>query len=85
MVLQNYYILMIITDGAISDVDDTIRALVYSSTLPMSVIIVGVGDADFTTMDILDADDNLLKDRTGNVSRRDIVQFVPMRDFVGVK
>lgn len=80
---KNYYILMIITDGAISDVDDTIRALVYASTLPMSVIIVGVGDADFTTMDILDADDKLLKDRTGNVSRRDIVQFVPMRDFVG--
>jgi len=41
--------------------DDTIREIVSSSTLPMSIIIVGVGNADFTNMNILDADDGNLR------------------------
>ena len=47
---------MILTDGVISDMDDTIKAIVDASFLPMSIIIVGVGNADFTDMEILDAD-----------------------------
>ncbi|ESO02415.1 hypothetical protein HELRODRAFT_186439 [Helobdella robusta] len=78
---RNYYILLILTDGAISDTDDTIKSLVYASTLPMSVIIVGVGLADFSTMNILDSDSKALADKDGVQARRDIVQFVPMRDF----
>jgi len=42
---------------------------------------VGVGTADFTAMDALDCDTDLLKDGRGNVAKRDIVQFVPFRDF----
>lgn len=39
----------------------------------MSIIIVGVGDADFETMDFLDADGKRL--RQGNLTaERDIVQ-----------
>lgn len=37
-------------------------------------MIVGVGDADFTNMDILDADDAPLKASTGQYAKRDIVQ-----------
>ncbi len=81
---QNYYVLLIITDGVISDIKETISAIVYSSALPMSIIIVGVGDADFTAMDILDADDGVLKDSSGRKARRDIVQFVPFRQFRNV-
>ena len=40
----------------------------------------GVGDADFSAMDALDADDKLLSDGSRKAVR-DIVQFVSFRDF----
>lgn len=52
--------LLIITDGVITDMADTERAIVQASVLPMSIIIVGVGAADFSAMDTLDADDRPL-------------------------
>ena len=77
----NYFVLLILTDGIITDFDDTKRALVGASSLPMSVIIVGVGDEDFAAMDILDGDQHRLQYQ-GQVAKRDIVQFVEMRKFV---
>ena len=48
----------------------------------MSIIIVGVGGADFTAMEQLDADHEPLRcPRTGQIASRDIVQFVAMRDI----
>lgn len=84
-VLQNYYVLLILTDGEITDVANTIRAIVYASSLPLSIIIVGVGEADFDKMDVLDSDDGLLADSAGNRAKRDIVQFVPIRNFRNVR
>ncbi|KAM9953793.1 hypothetical protein ACTFIR_008887 [Dictyostelium discoideum] len=78
---QKYTILMIITDGEILDADNTIDAIVKSSGLPLSIIIVGVGNANFTNMNILDGDDAALQ--SGGVrAERDIVQFVAMRDYL---
>ena len=77
----NYFVLLILTDGIITDFDDTKRALVGASSLPMSVIIVGIGDEDFAAMDILDGDQNRLQYQ-GQVAKRDIVQFVEMGKFV---
>ena len=57
---QKYFILLIITDGIINDMQKTIDQIVRGSNLPMSIIIVGVGSDDFESMDILDADDNPL-------------------------
>ena len=53
---QNYFILLILTDGVITDMEQTKRAVVEASALPMSIIIVGVGGADFELMEELDAD-----------------------------
>jgi len=78
---NNYNILMILTDGIIEDMDDTINALVESSYLPISVIIIGIGNADFSNMDVLDADDEPLFDNNGRKADRDLVQFVPYKDF----
>ena len=47
-----------LTDGAISDMDNTKRAIIAASRLPMSIIIIGVGGANFSAMDKLDADDS---------------------------
>ncbi|XP_042255810.1 copine-3-like isoform X1 [Thunnus albacares] len=78
-----YYVLLIITDGVITDMDRTRTAIVDASHLPMSIIIVGVGGADFSAMEFLDSDDKLLRSPSGHVASRDIVQFVPFRNFQG--
>ncbi len=53
---QTYFVLLIITDGIITDVAATQDAIVAASSLPLSVIIVGVGNADFSQMQVLDGD-----------------------------
>ena len=47
---------MIITDGVITDFQATVDQIVRASDLPMSILIVGVGEADFDQMEQLDAD-----------------------------
>jgi len=78
-----FEVLLIITDGVITDLPDTIASIVKASHLPIAIIIVGVGGADFDAMDYLDADDGMLKDMYGHEAVRDIVQFVPMRNYIG--
>ncbi|OMJ79714.1 hypothetical protein SteCoe_20190 [Stentor coeruleus] len=78
-----YNVLLILTDGAIMDMDETIACIVEASNLPMSIIIVGVGNADFTSMERLDCDDGFLVDNRGRKAVRDIVQFVPFYKFRG--
>ncbi|KAH9688630.1 protein BONZAI 3 [Citrus sinensis] len=53
---RKYFVLLIITDGVLTDLQETKDALVRASDLPLSILIVGVGGADFTQMEILDAD-----------------------------
>ncbi|CAB4060023.1 Copine-7,Copine-3,Copine-9,Copine-5,Copine-6,Copine-2,Copine-4,Copine-8,Copine-1 [Lepeophtheirus salmonis] len=79
---KQYYVLLILTDGAITDMAETKKTIVEASNLPMSIIIIGVGSADFSSMIELDSDDALLKDEDGNVAARDIVQFVEMAKYV---
>ncbi|GJJ74601.1 hypothetical protein EMPS_06959 [Entomortierella parvispora] len=72
-----YSILLIITDGAITDMKETVNAIRKASKHPLSIIIVGVGHARFTSMDILDGDDSC------DIKKgRDIVQFVAARDYL---
>ena len=79
---QHYWILLIITDGCIHDMDLTTDEIVRGSSLPLSIIIVGVGGADFGKMDVLDADEvPLYSKKLGKQMERDIVQFVPFREF----
>ncbi|TXG65741.1 hypothetical protein EZV62_007016 [Acer yangbiense] len=81
---SKYFVLLIITDGVLTDIQETKDALVRASDLPLSILIVGVGCADFTQMEILDADNgHRLESSTGWVATRDIVQFVPMREVHG--
>ncbi|XP_022730554.1 protein BONZAI 1-like isoform X2 [Durio zibethinus] len=78
---KKYFVLLIITDGVVTDLQETKDALVKASDLPLSILIVGVGGADFKEMEILDADKGeRLESSTGRVASRDIVQFVPFRD-----
>ncbi|XP_014829384.1 PREDICTED: copine-4-like [Poecilia mexicana] len=78
---MQYFILLILTDGVITDMADTREAIVQASHLPMSIIIVGIGNADFGDMQMLDGDDGILRSPKGEPVLRDIVQFVPFRNF----
>lgn len=70
---QSYTILLIVTDGIINDLDNTLDEIAKAAFLPLSIVIIGVGNADFTDMERLDGDDRNLD--------RDIVQFVNFRQF----
>jgi hypothetical protein len=64
---QAYTVLLILTDGAVTDPAATARVLRECSTAPLSVVIVGVGNADFSQMQFLD---------DANAGDLDIAQFV---------
>ena len=70
-----YNILLILTDGAIHDMEKTINLICAAAKLPISVIIVGIGSADFQNMVTLDGDSGLF-DSQGRKCVRDLVQFV---------
>uniref|UniRef100_A0A4W4G7I1 C2 domain-containing protein n=1 Tax=Electrophorus electricus TaxID=8005 RepID=A0A4W4G7I1_ELEEL len=78
---SQYFVLLIITDGVISDMAQAKESIVNASCLPMSIIIVGVGPAEFDAMIELDGDDVRISSR-GRYAERDIVQFVPFRDYI---
>jgi len=45
---QVYTVLLILSDGTFESMDETIRAMDAAKTAPLSVVVVGVGAADFT-------------------------------------
>lgn len=56
--------------------------IVKNSNLPISIIIVGIGNSDFANMQELDGDGGLFGSN-GARCPRDIVQFVPFNKFNG--
>lgn len=70
---QSYTILLIISDGAVTDVDATKACLESIGGAPLSIVIVGVGDADFSAMEFLD----------DHGAKRDIAQFVQFNRHSG--
>ena len=81
--ISEYQVLMILTDGMIDDLQDTIDALVEGSFYPLSIIIIGIGNADFSKMEQLDGDEIPLISRKGIKRQRDLVQFVPFNKYEG--
>mmetsp|Transcript_31666 Transcript_31666/g.100958 ORF Transcript_31666/g.100958 Transcript_31666/m.100958 type:complete len:636 (-) Transcript_31666:63-1970(-) len=78
---QSYHVLVMLTDGIITDMQETIRAVVNASGLPLSILIIGVqspgGGTNFSAMEALDGDNRRLTVPGGKAAERDIVQFVP--------
>lgn len=72
---QTYKILLILTDGAVTNVEETQEALDRASDAPLSIVIVGIGEADFSTMKFLD---NFQDYTPGG---RDICQFVEFNKY----
>lgn len=76
-----YTLLLILTDGAITDMQDTIDVIVTVDDAPLLIVIIGIGNADFTSMEQLDGDVAPFRDRRGVATRRDSLQFVPFSRF----
>jgi hypothetical protein len=70
-----YTILLILTAGNIEDVNETKEHLVNASQDPLSVVIVGIGEADFSGMEFLDSYD------ANRDNGRDITKFVRFNDY----
>lgn len=77
---QHYSVLLILTDGVINDMEATARSVITACSYPLSIIIVGIGEADFSKMKELDGDEQVLQSG-GKKAPRDIVQFVPYKNF----
>ena len=78
---QQYTILLMLTDGEITDLQQTKDALVEAAETPLSIVIVGVGNANFDNMEELDGDDVVVRSSKGIPVSRDIVQFVPFNKY----
>ena len=48
---------MILTDGIICDMIETIDRIVESSKLPLSIIIIRIGNCDFSIYEVGDEDE----------------------------
>jgi len=67
---------LILTDGIIHDMDSTRDVICEAASLPISIIIIGIGNSDFSNMVELDGDSEPIMDKFGKKIERDIVQFV---------
>jgi len=71
----SYTILLILTAGNVENVKETKQQLIEASDNPLSVVIVGIGDADFGGMEFLDEHD------PRHEEGRDITKFVRFSDY----
>lgn len=78
-----YTILMILTDGIINDMNECIDLLIKADKLPLSVIIIGIGNSDFSQMEELNMENNTLISNDGERCCRDLIQFVTFEKYKG--
>eukprot|EP00980_Cylindrotheca_fusiformis_P002883 scaffold674_cov126-Cylindrotheca_fusiformis.AAC.22 len=71
----SYTILLILTAGNVEDIQETKEQLIAASKDPLSVVIVGIGEANFEGMDFLDNFDH------ADGESRDITKFVQFNDY----
>jgi hypothetical protein len=71
---KHYFVLLIVTAGNNSDNADTLEAIVKASAMPLSIIMVGVGNSNFNALKRLSGDSTCSR---GTRTYRDNVQVWP--------
>ena len=74
-----YTILVIMIRNPIKDMEQTKELVVKLSHEACSIILFADGDEDFSQMEDLDEDDELLKDKNGNECAHHMLQFIKIR------
>eukprot|EP00850_Spirogloea_muscicola_P001471 SM000005S17268 [mRNA] locus=s5:1103464:1108359:+ [translate_table: standard] len=82
---KSYACLVIITDGVVVDLEATITAVVQASYLPMSIFIIGLGDASFNRMEVFETKKQKLRTAAGVAAARAAISFAAMRDHKTAK
>ena len=77
----NYNILLIISDGIIDDINETIDSIIEASKFPISFIIIGIGANVSNDMKRLNGENGKLISSKGEVLNKDIVQYVHFNDY----
>lgn len=81
----SYTILLILTAGNVENVNETKKQLEEASEDPLSVVIVGIGDADFKGMEFLEEAQETNNNNNNNSRKkdkvRDITKFVRFSDY----
>jgi hypothetical protein len=82
---QGYSILCILTAGDIVDLQESVDLICTAAEdAPLSIVIVGVGNRDFSAIERLCGDETgRLRDSRGVPIARDIVHFVSFKQFSG--
>jgi len=87
---EHYFVLLILTDGCVSDEQRTMEAIVEASTLPMSIIVLGIGQTresedgnNFSSMKKLQSTE--LKTKDGRKLMRDVFKFAQFKDVTGAQ
>ena len=62
--------------------DEVLEAIIDASLLPLSIVIIGMGNDDFQDMQELDSDYCPLSNPKGKRAHRDIVSFIPFSQFL---
>mmetsp|Transcript_37387 Transcript_37387/g.73315 ORF Transcript_37387/g.73315 Transcript_37387/m.73315 type:complete len:1124 (+) Transcript_37387:73-3444(+) len=70
--VHNYTVLLILSNGPVDNIDATIDALHEVASVPLSVVVVGIGDSDFSEIT------QVLEGDLGN----DVITFVNFHDDV---
>ena len=74
---KEYTILVLLTDGIIQDLENTLNSIIEAANIPLSIIMIGIGDGDFESFENLDSQLGMYE-----TARRDYVSFIAYRDFI---
>ncbi|KAH0785511.1 Copine family protein [Histomonas meleagridis] len=78
---RNFSVLIILTDGPINDMSDTLDAIVEASRIPLSIIVVGIGEDNFESMVKLDSNKSKIVNYAGRTLERDLIRFIRLKDL----
>ncbi|XP_054154514.1 copine-8-like [Oppia nitens] len=75
---RHYFVFTILTSGCHTDTADTLEAIVRASAMPVSIVIVGVGNCPFNHLKRLSGDSTCSR---GCRTYRDNVQFFQLKNY----
>ena len=84
---NNYHFVVILTNGEVTDVSQTIDAILENIKDPVSFLVLGVGTHTFVECAVLDGNEYILTNSTKTITSENRVNvgFVRMEDYLNVE